>query len=118
MPETHDKLLTTAKLVLKIAIPYPLRRSFDYLPPAGVDPTRLRPGVRLQVPFGKLNTIRTGYLLGISEFVSGDNIELKQAISVLDDEPLISSEDFAILIWASRYYHHPQSVCSIHRDRD
>ena len=107
MPETHDKLLTTAKLVLKIAIPYPLRRSFDYLPPAGVDPTLLRPGVRLQVPFGKLNTIRTGYLLGISEFVSGDSIELKQAISVLDDEPLISSEDFAILIWASRYYHHP-----------
>ena len=107
MPELHDKLLATVKLVLKIAVPYPLRRSFDYLPPEGVDPRSLRPGVRVKVPFGKHNTIRIGYLLGVDKFESGDNIELKQAISVLDDEPLIATEDFAILLWASRYYHHP-----------
>ncbi len=107
MPEPHDSLFTTVGLVLKIAVPYPLRRSFDYLPPEGFDPARLRPGIRVEVPFGKHSTSCIGYLLGIGESETEGNVELKKAISVLDDEPLIPAGDFAILLWASRYYHHP-----------
>ena len=33
--------------VLRMAVPSPLYRDFDYLPPAGVDPSTLTPGVRL-----------------------------------------------------------------------
>ena len=40
-------------LVLGIAVDVPLRRLFDYRPPAGVDATTLQPGVRLWVPFGR-----------------------------------------------------------------
>ena len=39
--------------ILRLALPSPLRRLFDYLPPRGVDVQRLQPGVRLRVPFGR-----------------------------------------------------------------
>jgi primosomal protein N' (replication factor Y) len=107
MKESCDSLLTAVQRVLKIAVPYPLRRSFDYLPPEGVEPSDLRPGVRVKVPFGKGGKIAIGYLLDVGESDCADKPELKQAISILDAEPLISSEDFAIMLWASRYYHHP-----------
>jgi primosomal protein N' (replication factor Y) len=107
MKEPCDSLLTAVQRVLKIAVPYPLRRSFDYLPPEGVEPTNLRPGVRVEVPFGKGDKIAIGYLLAVGESDCVDTIELKRAISILDAEPLISPEDFAIMLWASRYYHHP-----------
>ena len=107
MPELHDKLLTTAKLVLKIAIPYPLRQSFDYLPPEGIDPKCLRPGIRVEVPFGQGEDIVIGYLLGIGESEIVDETQIKPALALLDLMPLVSHEDCTILRWASGYYHHP-----------
>ena len=41
--------------VLRLAIPSPLRRLFDYLPPGGMGAAAvasLQPGLRLKVPFG------------------------------------------------------------------
>ena len=52
--------------VLRLAIPSPLRRQFDYLPPAGMNATQidaLEPGIRLRVPFGRREV--TGYLLAV-----------------------------------------------------
>ncbi len=40
-------------VVLGIAVDVPLRRLFDYRAPPGTDPSRLQPGVRLWVPFGR-----------------------------------------------------------------
>ncbi len=100
-----NRQAATAGRVLNVAVPYPLRQSFDYLPPEGVDVERLRPGVRLEVPFGRRNTV--GYLLGVGERQAAEATRLKAAIALLDDEPLISADDCAILRWASRYYHHP-----------
>ncbi len=109
MTEPVDSLLTEAVpsigLVLRIAVPRPLRRSFDYLPPDGVDPTGLQAGIRVEVPFGPRKTV--GYLLGVGESDIADKSLLKPVLSLLDQEPLVSSDDCAILLWASRYYHHP-----------
>jgi primosomal protein N' (replication factor Y) len=90
---------------LKVAVPRPLRRSFDYLPPPGVDASRLRAGVRVEVPFGPHRVV--GYLLGVGLPDAHGPARLKAALTVLDQEPLLSSDDCAILSWASRYYHHP-----------
>lgn len=90
---------------LRVAVPAPLRSVFDYLPPAGVAPRLLQPGVRLRVPFGR--TERCGVLL---ERVTESAIEtgrLRRALALLDDEPLLSLEDLALLSWVSRYYQHP-----------
>ena len=39
--------------ILRVAVPSPLYRLFDYLPPRGMDPAGLRPGMRIKVPFGR-----------------------------------------------------------------
>ncbi len=113
MTEPDDKGLAEPGLaipfqpVLKIAIPYPLRRSFDYLPPEGVDPKHLRPGMRVEVPFGPGEDIVIGYLLDVGKSERDDATQIKPAFGLLDQEPLLSHEDCAILRWASRYYHYP-----------
>ena len=38
---------------MRLALPSPLRRLFDYLAPQGVPHAALQPGVRLRVPFGR-----------------------------------------------------------------
>lgn len=91
--------------ILKVAVAVPLRLVFDYLPPPEVHLRDLIPGQRISVPFGP--QIRTGYLLAIEEDTEIDVNRLKNAISVLDAKPLQSQSDLKLLIWASRYYHHP-----------
>lgn len=91
--------------VLKVAVAVPLRLVFDYLPPPGVPLRDLIPGQRITIPFGPRTT--TGYLLAIEEDTDLEALRLRQAIAVLDDKPLQSRSDLKLLIWASRYYHHP-----------
>jgi primosomal protein N' (replication factor Y) len=91
--------------VLKIAIPVPVRKVFDYLPPASVDTAALQPGVRIEVPFGRRRKI--GVLLDIVEASDIDPERLREALAVLDATPLLSPDDLRLLVWASRYYHHP-----------
>ena len=38
--------------VLRVALPVPLPRLFDYFPPPGVDAASVVPGQRMVVPFG------------------------------------------------------------------
>jgi primosomal protein N' (replication factor Y) len=93
-------------LVLKVAIPCPLRRSFDYLPPAGVDAMQLQKGSRVKVPFGPRQSV-IGYLLGVGISDIANPLQLKPAHAILDEPSLLSADDCAILTWASRYYHYP-----------
>ena len=48
---------TVSPVILRLALPSPLRRLFDYLPPAGVPATVLQPGDRtilfIQTQFSK-----------------------------------------------------------------
>ena len=113
MTGSDDSLLTATaptspiKLVLHIAVPYPLRRLFDYLPPQDFDPSQFRLGQRIEVPFGPGEEIVIGYVLGMSEPSTEDGNPLKSALCLLDSNPLASQEECAILRWASQYYHHP-----------
>ena len=94
--------------VLRLAIPSPLRRLFDYLPPRGMNDAEvntLRPGQRLSVPFGTRQV--TGYLISVSENSELPAGNLKHAEATLDPEPLISPRLIQLCDWASRYYHHP-----------
>lgn len=91
--------------ILKIAIPVPLHKIFDYLPPESSNEKSLQPGIRIRVPFGTQS--RIGYLLKISSTTETAPKKLKRADAILDEVPLISDEDIALLRWASHYYHHP-----------
>lgn len=94
--------------VLRLAIPSPLRRYFDYLPPAGTSEealATLRPGMRLRVPFGPREV--TGYLQEVSESTNAPAGSLKPALEILDDVPLIDAQLLQLCQWATAYYHHP-----------
>ena len=97
--------MTTAKSVLRIAVPSPLYREFDYLPPPNTDLAGLQPGIRLRVPFGRRTTI--GVLVDLPAQSEIDPQKLKPALEVLDHEPVISREILNMVQWASAYYQHP-----------
>jgi primosomal protein N' (replication factor Y) (superfamily II helicase) len=96
-------------LILQVALDTPLRRVFDYLPPAelgrpgATDP--LQPGVRVRVPFGRRRLV--GILTGTSASSSIASAKLKPALEILDERPVFDAVTFDLLRWAAEYYHHP-----------
>jgi primosomal protein N' (replication factor Y) len=91
--------------LLTIAVPSPLHRSFDYLPPPATDIAALLPGMRVRVPFGARTTI--GILLEVTAHSRIDRQRLKRALAVLDRSPVLSADILAMARWASAYYQYP-----------
>lgn len=89
--------------VLRVAVPVPLRRVFDYLPPA--EGPEAQPGVRVRVPFRGRR--RAGVVLATQAVPEVDFSRLRRAEVVLDAEPLWPAPLFQLLLWAAEYYHHP-----------
>lgn len=99
------------KTILRVAVPSPLRRWFDYLPPKDTDPAILQPGVRLRLPFGRRTLV--GMVCAIRSDSPVDSSRLKRALSVLDQQPLLPAPELRLLLWAQHYYHHaPGEVVS------
>lgn len=90
-------------LILDVAVPCPLRRSFDYLPPD--DASDIRPGMRVLVPFGNRRLVAV--VLGTRKGSDLPTSKLKAAIRLLDDTPTLNSDLLALANWAAQYYHHP-----------
>lgn len=92
-------------LIFRVAIPAPLYRLFDYLPPDGIDLNGIKPGLRLCVPFGKHKKI--AYLIAIVANSEHNPARLKRVEKILDSAPLLQENDLRLLYWASAYYHYP-----------
>ncbi|HEX4152890.1 MAG TPA: primosomal protein N' [Steroidobacteraceae bacterium] len=94
-------------MILRIALDTPLRRVFDYLPPAGLDEAAPppRPGVRVRVPFGRRHTV--GILTEVAAESAIAAARLKPAVEILDSRPVFDPVTFELLRWAAHYYHHP-----------
>ena len=90
--------------ILRLALPSPLRRLFDYLPPRGLDPGRLQPGVRLRVPFGRREIVGVRVELADSSQVPED--KLRPALAVLDREPPMPAHLLELCRWTAQYYQH------------
>lgn len=84
--------------IVDVAVPVPLRRSFDYQSEVAV-----KPGSRVLIPF------RSRQLVGVVLPTSPDKSirKLKNIISVLDEEPSIPSTMLEFYIWSADYYHYP-----------
>lgn len=94
--------------ILRLAIPSPLRRHFDYLPPAGMNESNvkaLQPGIRLRVPFGRREV--TAWLLCVQENSDLPPESLKSVLEILDPKPLPGAALLHLCQWAAAYYHHP-----------
>src|SRR4249919_754823 len=102
MPGTDiPPFLASPAVVVRVALPVPLPRLFDYLPGDG-QPAAV--GARVRVPFGTRE--RIGVVTGIGA-QPADVPELRRIIRTLDAAPLLSGELFASLNWLARYTHAP-----------
>lgn len=90
-------------LIVKVALPIPLRRCFDYLLPQGIDYTTLKKGMRVLVPFQSRTLV--GTLFSIEKNTAQNSQKLKQIHAILDQEPLICPDILKLAEWASDYYH-------------
>jgi primosomal protein N' (replication factor Y) len=91
-------------VILRVAVPIPLPRLFDYLPPAdaAVEPL---PGMRVEVPFGR--RLRVGMIVALATGSQQDPDRLKTVTGLLDMQPLLEPSDLELILWAAEYYHQP-----------
>lgn len=93
-------------LIVKVALPVPLRKLFDYQWPSefGMLPTPCK-GIRVQVPFG--NRTLVGFVVEIIDQSKIPLTQLKSIAVVLDSKPLLPQTLMTLLEWISHYYHYP-----------
>ncbi len=95
-------------VILRLAVPSPLRRLFDYLPPLDATPgqlAQLRPGVRVSVPFGSRTLVAV--LVSTQAQASVERARLRHATAILDQDPLLPPALMELYLWAAQYYQHP-----------
>ena len=90
--------------ILQVAIPSPLHRTFDYLPPPDCE-DEFTSGMRLRIPFGR--TTKIGILLNTGKESRIATQRLKQALEIIDKESLLPADILDLMTWACHYYHHP-----------
>jgi primosomal protein N' (replication factor Y) len=91
------------KNILKVAINVPLSRAFDYLPP--VDSALPAPGCRVRVPFGTRQQV--GLVMEHAASTDLPRGKIRRCSAVLDDKPLLGTDDLGLVRFTSDYYHHP-----------
>ena len=89
--------------VLRVALPVPLPRLFDYAPPPGHLPGPGDIGRRVRVPFGPRERIGIVAAVGPATDIAG----LRASEAFLDDAPLIAGEAWESLQWLAGYLHAP-----------
>ena len=90
------------QFLVDVALPVPLPRPFTYLVPPELQ-SRIRPGMRVLVPFGKKKL--TGIVIGFPKESTVST--LKPIEDLLDPGPVISDELMALGKWIGEYYAAP-----------
>lgn len=88
---------------LEVAIPCPLRCSFDY---AYEGAQIVTPGTRVSVPFGLRQHV-IGIVVQQKFHTTVETSRLKPIDQLLDDTPTLPAAIVTLCLWASSYYHHP-----------
>lgn len=84
-----------AKIALSKAI-YAIDKPYDYLVPTALE-QRLRPGMRVLVPFGGGNRPCDGVVLAVQHQQESEG--LKRILSLLDEEPVLSEKLLKLALW-------------------
>jgi len=85
----------TARIAVGSAI-YAIDMPYEYKIPAGLT-KKLRPGMRVIVPFGRGNRKCEAFVLGLTPL--GDSEKLKAIDCLLDDEPVLSNGQIKLGLW-------------------
>ena len=90
----------TANAIVQVAVPRPLRTTFDYIVPSAMATPPI--GARVRVPFGATTVV--GVVAGHSRVFERAH---KEVLAVLDERPLLANDLTDLARWLARYYHHP-----------
>lgn len=93
------------RTIIRVAVPSPLGRYFDYLPPEGGEARPVPVGARVEVPFGRSR--RTGLVIDICGHTEISEASLKPILRVLDSASVLPADLITLGRWAAHYYHHP-----------
>jgi len=96
--------MATHTKILRVALPVPLRRLFDYLPPQDIDCKSLLLGIRIRVPFQSRTLV--GILIEVVDETHIPYGKLKAALECIDQEPILSLDIYKLCAWAADYYHY------------
>ncbi|MCX7748108.1 MAG: primosomal protein N' [Clostridia bacterium] len=81
-------------------------KEYSYLIPSHLI-SKVKPGVRVIVPFGRANRSLEAYVLGVTDRC--DVKEMKEIKKVIDDEPVIGEELLKLCPWMRKRY-----ICTYH----
>ena len=87
--------VSTARLAIS-NVSFAVDRPYTYIIPDDLS-ARVKPGVRVIVPFGKYNRRSEGIVLAVSYADTPD--DLKSIDSVLDEEPVFTDEQIKLALW-------------------
>ena len=90
--------------IAEIALPVPLRKSFDYRIPQKFE-NFVVTGMRVQVSFGRQK--KTGLVIKTKSVSDIDLEKLKPIDSCVDHQPIINPSLFKLISWVADYYHAP-----------
>ena len=107
MAAQHQWLIRNLHAVnyLKVAVPTPLRGTFDYRLPPGLSMDSIKPGQRVRVPFGKRDVI--GIILGFTTTPTIAADRIRDIHELIDHEAALPPALLQVYLWASQYYHFP-----------
>ena len=88
--------------IVSVVLPFALRHPLDYLAPC-LDSGHLLPGMRVRVPFR--SRIVTGLVFAVKTESPVPLAQLREVVTIVDERPLFSAEDYALCCFAMRYYH-------------
>ena len=95
-------------MILRIALPVPLNRLFDYLPLTGDE----KVGARVKVQFGSRQMI--GLIAQISDTSELELSRLRPILALLDNKPMVNGELMELGQWAASYYQYPLGDALLH----
>ncbi|MGO2335595.1 primosomal protein N' [Providencia sp.] len=90
-------------IVVQVALPVPLNRTFDYRLPDNMPLPVI--GSRVMVPFGKRQAL--GIVINHNDKSEFSEDQLKTIDSTLDSQTLFPDDLWQLLLWSSQYYHYP-----------
>ncbi len=65
---------------------------------------KLEPGMRVRIPFGKGNTLRTGYVIEVTEEADFDPSRMKEIDSVIEEGIAVEGRLIRLAFWMKQHY--------------
>jgi primosomal protein N' (replication factor Y) (superfamily II helicase) len=91
--------------ILKVAVSIPIFGLFDYKFPKNAGFENIKPGCRVEVPFGRKSVI--GMVIETSDKSEFADNKLKTIKNLIDEKPILPTDLLKLLNWSASYYQYP-----------